>query len=378
MMKKVLITGGAGFIGSRLAIKLLSKGHNVRVLDSLTEQVHGSNPYQSPLFKKIDGKVDFIRGDVRDRDVLFRALENIDTVVHYAAETGTGQSMYSICHYTDVNIAGTANLLELIASGKTNISQVVVASSRAVYGEGKYRCPDHGFQYPSSRRDSDMASGDYELHCPLCNAICTLVPTDEASQVKPASVYGITKLTQEQLVLVMGASLGISAIAFRYQNVYGAGQSLTNPYTGILSIFSTRIRNGNGVVIFEDGKESRDFVHVDDVVSATIAGIEHPEPIVDVFNVGFGSAIDVLTLAEGLKSRLGVDVPIEVSGRYRLGDIRHNVADLSHITNTLGYRPMISFNDGLDRFVSWVKGEAVPEDLYEESLKKLAAKGLFK
>lgn len=378
MKKNILITGGAGFIGSRLSLRLLDRGHSVRVLDTLSEQIHGDNPKESPLYKSIQDKVDFIKGDVRDESILKKALEDIDIVVHYAAETGTGQSMYAIQHYVDVNIQGTAILLELIAKQDKKIERIVVASSRAVYGEGKYSCPEHGFQYPGSRLDEDMVSGDFEIHCPICRNVCILENTDESSPVKPASVYGISKLTQEQLVLTMGASLGISAVAFRYQNVYGAGQSLTNPYTGILSIFSTRILNNNGIVIFEDGKESRDFVHVDDVVTATVAGIEHEEPIVDVFNVGSGVSTDVVELSESLINKYGIDVSIEVSGKYRLGDIRHNIADLSHIKNVLGFKPSISFDKGLDDFVGWVKGESIPEDNYDESIRELASKGLYK
>ena len=378
MTQNILITGGAGFIGSRLALALLARGHKVRVLDNLAPQIHGDNPETSPLFLSIKDKVEFSRGSVIERKDLIKVLPEIDTVVHLAAETGTGQSMYAIQHYSDVNIGGTALLLDLIANEHFPVKKLVVASSRAVYGEGKYHCNQHGFIFPPSRNVKDMEQGDFTVHCPYCNMPAEMAATDELSPVQPSSVYGITKLTQEQMVLTVGHALGISALAYRYQNVYGPGQSLSNPYTGILSIFSTRIRNGSEINIFEDGVESRDFVFIDDVVTATVKGIEYDAPLTDVFNVGSGVATDILTLANTLQELLGAAVPIKVSGQFRLGDIRHNVADLTKIRSTLGFEPLVSITEGLRRFVEWVSGEQVPVDRYEESLKELSAKGLFK
>lgn len=378
MKKNILITGGAGFIGSSLANFLVAGGHGVRVLDNLSPQIHGSEPESSPLFRSLREDVEFIRGSVTSRMDLMQALSGMDTVVHLAAETGTGQSMYAIQHYSDVNIGGTALLLDLIANEQFPIHKIVVASSRAVYGEGKYLCATHGYVYPTSRSAEDMEKGDFAVHCPLCGTPAEMVPTDEETPVSPASVYGITKLTQEQMVLTVGKALGISALAFRYQNVYGPGQSLSNPYTGILSIFSTRIRNGSGINIFEDGKESRDFVYIDDAIAATVKGIEHEGSLVDVFNVGAGAATDVLTIANTLQKLLGITVPIEISGQFRLGDIRHNVANLTKVRNILGFEPSVSIEEGLRRFVSWVKGEQIQTDRYEESLRELKEKGLFK
>ena len=377
-MKRVLVTGGAGFIGSNLANTLVAKGHFVRVLDILAPQIHGKNPVDSPLYKSIQGKVEFIRGSVTNKEDLAKALFGIDTVVHLAAETGTGQSMYAIQHYSDVNIGGTALLLDLIANESLPVTKIIVASSRAIYGEGKYRCADHGSVYPEARNADDMTSGNFEVHCPVCGTAAISEPTDEKSRLNPSSVYGITKLNQEQMVLTLGRALGISAIAFRYQNVYGPGQSLSNPYTGILSIFSTRILNDNGINIFEDGKESRDFVYIDDVVDATMRGIEYATPIVAAFNVGSGVATDVLTIANSLKRLFGKSVPVEVSGQFRIGDIRHNVADLSSVRAQLGFDPKTSFEKGVTHFVSWVQGEKVQHDHYEGSLAQLRAKGLFK
>ncbi len=378
MNQNILITGGAGFIGTRLANTLVASGHHVKVLDNLSPQIHGIEPELSPLFRSLHESIEFIRGSVTQRADLLSALSGVRTVVHLAAETGTGQSMYAIQHYCDVNVGGTALLLDLIANEKMPISKIVVASSRAVYGEGKYKCATHGYVYPKSRLAENMQCGDFEVHCPHCDVPVEMISTDEEAPVCPASVYGITKLTQEQMVLTVGKALGISALAFRYQNVYGPGQSLSNPYTGILSIFSTRIRNGSGINIFEDGKESRDFVFIDDVIAATTRGIEHKEPLVDVFNVGSGVATDVLMIANTLQSLLGAAVPIQVTGQFRLGDIRHNVADLTKVQNILGFNPSVSIEEGLDKFVNWVKGEQVQTDRYEESLKELKAKGLFK
>ncbi|MBK9161526.1 MAG: NAD-dependent epimerase/dehydratase family protein [Nitrosomonadales bacterium] len=378
MAQNILITGGAGFIGSRLALSLVSRGHAVRVLDNLATQIHGADPASSPLFRSIQGKVDFLRGSVTSRDDLMKALQGMDTVVHLAAETGTGQSMYAISHYTDVNVGGTALLLDLIANEPFPVKKIVVASSRAVYGEGKYRCPEHGTVFPLPRLAENMERGDFAVHCPLCGAEAHLASSDEETPVRPSSVYGITKLAQEQMVLTVGKALGISALAFRYQNVYGPGQSLSNPYTGILSIFSTRIRNGSGINIFEDGKESRDFVFVDDVVAVTAKGVEYQPALVDAFNVGSGVATDVLTIANTLQKLLDGNVPIEVSGQFRAGDIRHNVACLDKTRAILGFEPSVDIEEGLRRFVAWVKGEQVQADRYEESMRELKAKGLFK
>ncbi len=378
MIQNVLITGGAGFIGSRLANFLTASGHKVRVLDNLSPQIHGLIPESSPLFLSLHHDVEFLRGSVTNRDDLIKALQGVDTVVHLAAETGTGQSMYAIQHYSDVNVGGTALLLDLVANQPFPVKKIVVASSRAVYGEGKYLCGQHGFVYPHARSAMDMEKGDFDVHCPVCGLSAELVATDEETPVRPSSVYGVTKLTQEQMVLTVAKALGISAIAFRYQNVYGPGQSLSNPYTGILSIFSTRIRNQSPINIFEDGKESRDFVYIDDIVSITARAVEYNKPLVDVFNVGAGIATDVLTIANTLQKLLGVTVPTTISGQFRVGDIRHNYADLSKVKKVLGFEPTVSIEQGLANFVDWVKTEQVQVDLYEQSLQELKSKGLFK
>lgn len=373
--KNILITGGAGFIGSNLSLKLIEKGYNVTVLDNLSPQIHSEN---SPLFHSIKDKVNFISGTVLCYDDWKKALKDIDVVVHLAAETGTGQSMYEIEKYTDVNIKGTSIFFDILANEQHSIKKILVASSRAIYGEGKYSCEQHGIVYPTERKSIDMENGDFEAKCPICSQSLELMPTDEESKIHPSSIYGITKQVQEQMFMVMGKSLGIPAVAFRYQNVYGAGQSLSNPYTGILSIFSTRIKNGNDITIFEDGLESRDFVYVDDVVEATILGIEKDEANGQVFNVGLGIGIDVLTVANTLVKAYNSNSKITLSGNYRIGDIRHNYADLTKIKERLGFEPKVNFVEGIQRFTTWVNQQKVVEDRYELSIEEMKEKGLYK
>lgn len=377
-IKNVLITGGAGFIGSNLALKLIEKGYQVTVLDNLSPQIHGHNPTEtSPLYLSIKDKVKFIHGTVTSKSDWEEALKDQDAIVHYAAETGTGQSMYEVEKYVDVNINGTALMLNLLVNGSYNVKKVVVASSRSIYGEGKYISKELGAVYPTQRESIHMDQGDFEVKYPNSSAL-TLVGTDEESKIHPSSVYGITKQNQEQMVLTVCPTVGIAGVAFRYQNVYGPGQSLKNPYTGILSIFSTQIKNGNNINIFEDGLESRDFVYIDDVVDATILGLEKEEANNQVFNVGTGVATNVLTVANELVKNFGVDIPIKISGNYRLGDIRHNYADLTKINRLLGFNPKVSFEAGLKKFAEWVNTQEVQEDKYQKSIDEMKAKGLYK
>lgn len=372
---KILITGGAGFIGSNLSLKLISMGYKVTVLDNLSEQIHG---HSSKLFKSIDGKVNFIKGDVRNAEDWHQSLKNQDIVVHLAAETGTGQSMYEVQKYVDVNINGTAIFLDYLVNKPHSVKKVIIASSRAIYGEGMYECPSHGLIFPDARKESDLLNGDFEPKCSICKKNLSLLPTDENAKIHPSSVYGITKQNQEQMILNVCKSINIPAVAFRYQNVYGPGQSLQNPYTGILSIFSTQIRNGNNINVFEDGLESRDFVYIDDVVNATILGIEKQEADFEIFNVGNGKAISVLKVAEFLKKYYQSDIEIEVSGNFRLGDIRHNVADITKIKHQLGFQPEYDFEQGILRFAKWVNEQEIHEDHYLKSIQEIKDKGLFK
>jgi dTDP-L-rhamnose 4-epimerase len=380
IMMNVLITGGSGFIGSNLALKLIEKGYNVYVLDNLSKQIHGDDPEKSSLYCSIKGRVVFINEDIRNKNVWQTALNDIDIVVHLAAETGTGQSMYEIYRYTDININGTANMLNYITNEKNSVRKIIVASSRAIYGEGKYYCKNHGVVYPAARNSQEMDVGDFEVKCPYCKLSVFMLPTDETSNIHPTSVYGITKQMQEELILTCCKSVGINAIAFRYQNVYGPGQSLNNPYTGILSIFSTCLINNKPINIFEDGRESRDFVYIDDVVNATVAGIENTNNEYLSINVGTGVSTSVLTVAETLKNLYGSDSEINITGNYRIGDIRHNNADINLLKDKLNYRSITYFEDGIKNFCKWVKEQKIDKETgsYENSLKEMKEKGLYK
>ncbi len=376
-MKNILITGGAGFIGSNLTRKLVEKGFNVTILDNLSKQIHGEDQ-NSTLFKSIKDIATFIKGDVCVKADWQNALKGQDAVIHLAAETGTGQSMYEIEKYNEVNILGTAHLLDFLANEKHNIKKMIIASSRSIYGEGKYICDNDGVVYPNERNDKDMANGNFESICSSCGENLIITSTDEQSKIHPSSIYGITKQQQEQMILLMGKALNIPAVALRYQNVYGPGQSLSNPYTGILSIFSTRLLNGNDIDIYEDGMESRDFVFIDDVVDATILALEKKEANHQIFNVGSGIATTVNEVANTLKSLYESEVKISISGKYRLGDIRHNYADLSKIKKALGFVPKFDFISGISKFVAWVKTQEIMEDKYESSIEELKQKGLIK
>jgi dTDP-L-rhamnose 4-epimerase len=378
-MKKILITGGAGFIGSNLALQLIERGYDVTVLDNLLPQIHGVAPeISSPLYCSIKDKVEFVKGSVICRTDWHKALAGQDAIIHLAAETGTGQSMYEIQRYTDVNIGGTALMLDILANEKHSIRKLIVASSRAIYGEGTYNCPMHGIVFPESREQADMLDGDFDCKCPFCGGSIDLIATAEDARLQPISVYGITKLNQEQLVLAVGKAIGLPVVAFRYQNVYGPGQSLSNPYTGILSIFSTRIKNNNSINVFEDGKPSRDFVYIADVVHATILGLETDAVNYDVFNVGSGKPIDVLTVAKTLCRNYGTNVSIDVSGDFRLGDIRHNYADLKKIKKLLNYEPKHSFEQGMKTFCHWVNQQQVQKDMFNISMNDMECRNILK
>ena len=377
MVKNILITGGAGFIGSNLALRLISYGYNITVLDNLSEQIHGSDPNKSLLYNSIKDKVNFILGDVCNENDWIKSIENQDVIIHLAAETGTGQSMYEVEKYVNVNVRSNAILLNCLSNKKNKIQKIIVASSRAVYGEGKYSCSEDGVVFPIQRSDYNLSKGDFNPKCTICDNNVTPMPTDEKSPLNPVSIYGITKQNQEQLILSGCKSLGVSSIIYRYQNVYGPGQSLSNPYTGILSIFSTRILNNNQIEIFEDGLESRDFVYVDDIVDATILGLKITDKINTVFNVGSGRRTSVLNVANTLEKYYKFDANINISGRYRIGDIRHNFADISKITK-IGFSPKVSFTKGLEKFSNWVKKQKVCKDYFDLSIQEMQSKGLIK
>lgn len=373
---KILITGGAGFIGSAMANKLSARGDIVTIMDNLSPQIHGEHPENSPLLARLPENTRLIRGDVRSRSDWLVALEGQDAVVHLAAETGTGQSMYEIDRYVDVNIRGTSLLLDILAKDSIKLQRVLVASSRSIYGEGKY-LSTNGYTYPNARAVTDLEQGIFECRCPETGEIVSPVLTDEQSKLHPSSIYGITKLMQEQLVLTACESLGIGCAALRYQNVYGPGQSLKNPYTGILSIFSTLLLQGRDVNIFEDGKESRDFVYIDDVVAATLLALDTTATGA-AYNVGAGVATSVITVAETLKRLYNAPGEIHISGNFRIGDIRHNMADLSKIKREMGFAPKISFEEGVTEFSRWVATQEIRDAGYDRSISEMRQKGLLK
>ncbi|PPL00836.1 NAD-dependent epimerase/dehydratase family protein [Parapedobacter indicus] len=376
----ILISGGAGFIGSSLALRLVELGHRVTVLDNLLSQVHGREAAQhSYLYQRIQKKVSFVYGDVTKREDWEKCLAGQQVVVHLAAETGTGQSMYKIAHYTSVNMLGTAQLLDILTNKRDHsVTKVLIASSRAVYGEGKYKTEAGEIIYPNSRKKEDLDCGRFEIAGEVPNQKLKVVATDELSKLHPTSVYGLTKLYQEQLLTTVCPTIGITPVVMRFQNVYGPGQSLQNPYTGILSIFSSLIRQGRPINVFEDGLESRDFVYIDDVVEATIRGILHNDENGGVFNVGVGVPTTVLEVAKTLMQHYGKEVKLNISGNYRLGDIRHNFADISHIQSVLGYKPKVMFSEGIGRFAAWVKEQNVMVSDYDGSLAEMADRGLLK
>lgn len=378
-MHKVLITGGAGFIGSHLTRALVASGHEVRILDCLAPQIHGEVP--SGLDWLRQPEIEFIRGSVTDEVTMRKALVGIDVVVHLAAETGTGQSMYEIARYNNVNVGGTALLLDILANDPNRtVKRIVLASSRSIYGEGAYNCPTCSpdqRRYPESRSMSQLAEHKWEYACDQCGSMLQPVATHESDPAKPASVYAATKYAQEDLVRVACQALGIDYAILRLQNVYGEGQSLNNPYTGILSIFSTRIRRGQHLPIFEDGQETRDFVHVEDVARAFLAAVKHSHSINQTINVGMGVKTTVEEIASHLTAAFGAPRQLVTTNEYRLGDIRHNFAEIHRLKTVLDFAPKITLAEGMRRFAEWVNAQPIPKDLLGKANAELRSRKLM-
>ncbi len=372
---KVLVTGGAGFIGSWLVEKLLDRNDDVVVLDNLSPQIHGEIPSDQVDTLK-SPNVRFVRGDIRDRKLLEKCLHDVDAVVHLAAETGTGQSMYEVEHYTDVNVNGTSLLLELIGTKYKNVKKFVIASSRSIYGEGAYLQGDK-LVVPEPRTAETLENGGWEVKGVNGEAL-TLVATPENAPANPASIYAATKLANEHFCAVFASAYQLPTIALRFQNVYGERQSLKNPYTGILSIFSNKFRRSEKINIFEDGLESRDFVHVEDVVNSICLALDVESDGFHAVNVGSGEPTSVLDIANHLKNFYESDSEIEITGDYRIGDIRHCYADLTLAKEFLKFTPSITLEDGLSRFASWVLTQELEEDLSAVAQAELAEKGLGK
>lgn len=376
--KNILISGGAGFIGSRLALRLLEAGHRVTVLDNLSPQIHGENPeIDSPLFQSIQPKVEFIRGDVSVKADWLKAIEGQDCIYHLAAETGTGQSMYEIERYDKVNSYGTALLLDILVNQPNQVQKIVLASSRAIYGEGKYKNSKEEVVYPDLRLPENMKKGIFEV-VDEKGEILSPLPTDENSKIHPVSIYGITKAYQEQIVEAACRAMNKDFTILRYQNVYGAGQSLKNPYTGILSVFSNLILNGKSLNLFEDAQPVRDFVYVDDVVEATIRAMDRKEANGQIINVGSGQETTVLQVAKTLAKAYGKELNYQISGEFRLGDIRYNLADQTNMKKYLDFMPSIGFEEGIKKFTTWVMQQEIEDnENFQQSLDEMKAKGMF-
>jgi dTDP-L-rhamnose 4-epimerase len=374
---KISITGGLGFIGLQVAKLLVEGRQRVDLFDNISPQIHGAVPNFSSLSLLKCPEVEVIRGDVcrpYDWEV---ALSDVKCVIHLAAETGTAQSMYEISRYTETNVGGTAFLLNYLANHEHNVAKIILASSRSVHGGGAYFCSHCGLVYPPMRSEEMLRCKRWQSECPTCKDPIATIPTPEDARTAPASIYAATKLAQEDLVRIAANALGISAVIFRFQNVYGEGQSLKNPYTGILSIFSNQLRGGVAVNLYEDGQESRDFIHVSDVARAVVLGVTGDGADGSTLNVGSGQATTVERIALLLKERLGSKTRPVISGQYRLGDIRHGYADTTAIYKQLGFVPEISLEQGLDRFVGWVKQQPAEPDRLNTVTQELISRGLY-
>jgi dTDP-L-rhamnose 4-epimerase len=372
-MEKVLVTGGLGFIGSHVVDLLVEKGYEVKVLDNLEPQVHGNNE----LPEYFNRNVVLVKGDVRDYELFKEAIEDSDAVIHLAATVGVGQSMYQITKYVSYNTLGTANLLDIIVNEKNNIKKLIVASSMSVYGEGKYYCEKCGYVYPKLRSEEQLRKREWELRCPFCNDEITPVPTDENKPLNPTSIYAQTKRCQEEMVLLIGKTYGIPSVALRFFNVYGPRQSLRNPYTGVAAIFLSRLLNNKPPYIFEDGNQTRDFIHVKDVARATVLVLEKSNVDYMPVNIGTGKAVSILSIVEFLAELLNLKVKSIISNRYRKGDVRHCYADISRAKNLLDYEPRIDIKEGLKELIIWAKEhhwEAA--DLFEKAIKELEERKL--
>ena len=371
--RHVLVTGGAGFIGSHLVDALIANGHQVRVLDALVPQVHGAQAV--PLY--LNTSAEFVRGDVCSRELVDKALEDIDVVFHEAAEVGVGQSMYEIERYVRANDLGTAVLLEAILARQPQIQKLVVASSMSIYGEGAYNCSNCGSVYPQLRPSEQLLARRWELECETCGKGLTPAGTTEDKPLFPTSVYAVTKQDQEQFCLAVGRSYKIPTVALRYFNVYGTRQALSNPYTGVCAIFSSRLLNGNRPMIFEDGEQTRDFVHVSDIVQANLRALETDRADYQAVNVGTGVATSIKAVCDLLADGLGVEIQPEIVGRYREGDIRHCVADISKARALLGYEPSVALREGIPELLTWVRVQAA-QDQVEGATAELESRQLVR
>ena len=372
-MSKILVTGGAGFIGSHLVDSLVEKGHEVRILDSIVEQVHGDK-----IPEHLNKNAEFIKADVCDSEAVAKALDGIEVIYHEAAEVGVGQSMYEIVRYVKANDLGTAVLLEEVIKRPAQFKKLVVASSMSIYGEGAYVCESCDEKiYPQLRPNEQLDAHDWELKCEKCGGELKPIGTTEEKPLFPTSVYAVSKQDQEQYCLSVGRAYKIPTVAFRYFNVYGTRQALSNPYTGVCAIFSARLMNEQSPMIFEDGGQTRDFVHVSDIVQANLLALETDKADYHALNIGTGRPISVKEISQMLAKGLGKEIEPEIIGKYREGDIRHCVADITKAQNLLKYQPKVKLEDGLINLLEWVKDQK-PDDRVEEATAELSSHSLVK
>lgn len=368
---KVLVTGGAGFIGSHLVDGLIERGYIVRVIDNLFKQIHPTGR----LPKYFNKKAEFMKGDVTKRADWLKALKGMDAIYHLASAVGVGQSMYEIEHYVKVNSLGTALFLDILANTKHTVKKIIVAASMSSYGEGSYQCETCGVVRPPLRPQQQLAQSDWEVHCPFCNKYPKPIPTSEDAKQNSNSIYAISKKNQEEMVINIGLAYEIPAVAMRYFNVFGTRQSLSNPYNGVVAIFMSRIKNNKAPVINEDGGQTRDFVHIKDVTAANIAALESDHANYQIFNVGAGRPITIKEVSEILRRLYRSHVIPEISRKVRKLDVRHCFADTTKLKTLLGWEPSVSFEDGLSGIIEWSRGERAL-DKVDHAMAELEKKGL--
>ena len=377
-MKKVIITGGAGFIGSHLVDRLIQKGYKVTVFDILEAQVHG-NTNKPPDY--LDPRATFIHGSVTDYEHFYEVIKGQEVIYHLAAMVGVGQSMYQIEKYLTHNVQGTANLLDILVNKEHDIEKVIVGSSNTVYGEGKAYCEECGVIYPDLRGEEQLKNKEWELHCPNCHGTIEPLPTDEKKPFNSSSIYALSKQMQEESAQMIGKTYGINTTILRFFLVYGPRQSLSNPYTGVCGIFSNRLFSGKPPLVFEDGLQTRDFVNVKDVCQALELAMVKKESEGEIYNVASGYPITIKEVAEIITNKINPKLQPVYNQQYRVGDIRHCQADISKIQDELGYRPQFRFKEGIEQFIEWIKPQATQlqkDDASQKALNELKDKGLIK
>jgi dTDP-L-rhamnose 4-epimerase len=373
MATKVLLTGGAGFIGGHTAAELVRRGYHVRVLDCLDPQIHGPQAV-FPVY--LPPEVERVQADVCDQSAVRAALRGVDAVFHFAAQTGVGQSMYDMRSYVQTNCTGTASLLEVLVADRIRLDRLVLASSRAVYGEGTHRCPMHGLVFPGLRTRDAMLAGDFGVRCPDCGQRVEAERTAEDRPLSPTSLYGLTKKQQEEYCQYAATVFDLPITILRYFNVYGSHQALNNPYTGVATVFFNRIRGGQPISLYEGGSPLRDFVHVSDVVQANLLALERDVPSGTCLNVGSGEVATIRDLAVLLGRICGIEPRLEDRGEFRVGDIHAGLANISRAEKLIGYRPRKSLAEGLAEFVDWARGQP-SVDHYAQTVAELERHGLF-